>query len=231
LPRQGAEPLELPSSHRVPVNWLRENACAPIRWRTVTEILPQGAATPTDLEYLRAELLQYKGVTQTIKKQRANGIWAGNILGLAANKAQGIKDVGTVAQYRRLLELGLPQSERVFRRSERTLFRLLSRDEDPALFFEHQKATKTNPDLAIWTRDMMRQATTAALAHAGLVEDPRVRGAAHKIATRMSQFLRSELAEKPIKRKASRNILEPEAYPPTVYSVAIMAYMPDLQRE
>jgi hypothetical protein len=130
-----------------------------------------------------------------------------------------------------LNELGLPQSERVFRRSERTLFRLLSRDEDPALFFEHQKATKTNPDLAIWTRDMMRQATTAALAHAGLVEDPRVRGAAHKIATRMSQFLRSELAEKPIKRKASRNILEPEAYPPTVYSVAIMAYMPDLQRE
>ena len=231
LPRQGADPLELPSSHRVPVSWLRENACAPIRWRTVTEILPQGAATPTDLEYLRAELLQYKGVTQTIKKQRANGIWAGNILGLAANKAQGIKDVGTVAQYRRLLELGLPQSERVFRRSERTLFRLLSRDEDPALFFEHQKATKTNPDLAIWTRDMMRQATTAALAHAGLVEDPRVRGAAHKIATRMSQFLRSELAEKPIKRKASRNILEPEAYPPTVYSVAIMAYMPDLQRE
>ena len=231
LPRQGADPLELPSSHRVPVSWLRENACAPIRWRTVTEILPQGAATPADVEYLRAELLQYKGVTQTIKKQKANGVWAGNILGLAANKAQGIKDVGTVAQYRRLLELGLPQSERVFRLTERTFFRLLSRDEDPALLFEHQKATKTNPSLVTWARDMMREGAAVSLAQAGLMEDPRVRGAAHKITTRVSQFLRSELAEKAIKRKASRNILDPGAYPPTVYSVAIVAYMPNLQRE
>ncbi len=231
LPRQGADPLELPSSHRVPVSWLRENACAPIRWRTVTEILPQGAATPADLEELRAELLQYKGVTATVKKQKANGVWAGNILGLTANKAQGIKDVGTVAQYRRLLEMGVPRSERVFRLTERTLFRLLSRDEDPALLFEHQKAAKTNADLSIWARDMMREGATAALTQAGLMEDPRVRGAAHKIATRISQFLRSEIAEKPIRRKASRNILDSAAYPPTVHSVAIMAYMPNLQRE
>ena len=231
MPWQGADPLELPSSHRVPVSWLRDNACAPIRWRTVTEILPQGAATPADVEELRAELLQYKGVTQTIKKQRAQGVWGGNILGLTANKAQGIKDVGTVPQYRRLLELGVPRSERAFRLTERTMFRLLSRDEDPALLFEHQKAAKTNADLSIWARDMMREGATVALAQAGLMEDPRVRGSAHKIATRLSQFLRSELAEKPIKRKASRNILDPAAYPPTVYSVAIVAYMPNLQRE
>lgn len=231
MPRQGADPLELPSSHRVPVSWLRENACAPIRWRTVTEILPLGAATPADLEGLRAELLHYKGVTDITKKQKANGIWGGNVLGLTANKAQGIKDVGTVAQYRRLLELGVPRSERVFRLTERTFFRLLSRDEDPALLFEHQKAAKTNADLGPWARDAMREGATVALAQAGLMEDPRVRGSAHKIATRLSQFLRSELGEKPIRRKASRNILDPGAYPPTVYSVAIMAYMPNLQRE
>jgi len=176
-------------------------------------------------------LVGYKGVTQTLKKQKANGLWGGNILGIAPNKAQGIKDVGTVAQYRRLLEMGLPHGDRAYRLTDRVFFRLLSRDEDPALLYEHQKAAKTNPDLGPWARDMMREAATASLAHAGLMDDPRVRGAAHKIATRVSQFLRSDLSEKPIKRKASKNILDPGAYPPTVFSVAFVAYMPNLQRE
>ena len=158
-------------------------------------------------------------------------MWGANILGLAASKAQGLKDVGTVAQYRHLLELGYPQGERPHRLAERVFHRLLSRDEDPALLFEYQKAAKTNPALGVWARDLMREAATAALAHAGNIDDPRVRGAAHKIASRISQFLRSEHAEKPFKRSASRSILQPDAYPPTVFSVAVLAYMPNLQRE
>jgi len=108
----GAVPLELPSTHRVPVTWIRDHACAPIRWRTVTEVLPKGSATPADMAALQEEVLGSKEVTQTIRKQRANGVWGGNMLGLAPNKAQGIKDVGTVAQYRHLLELGVPRTER-----------------------------------------------------------------------------------------------------------------------
>lgn len=158
-------------------------------------------------------------------------MWGANILGLAASKAQGLNDVGTVARYRHLVELGYPQGERPYRLAERVFHRLLSRDEDPALLFEYQKAAKTNPALGVWARDLMREAATAALAHAGNIDDPRVRGAAHKIASRVSQFLRSEYAEKPIKRSASRNVLQPDAYPPTVFSVAVVAYMPSLQRE
>lgn len=202
-----------------------------MRWRTVTEILPRGAATPTDVAELRAELLQYKGVTQTLKKQRATGLWGGNILGLAPAKGQGVKDVGTVAQYRHLVEMGVPTDDRTFRIAERVFFRLLSRDEDPALLYEYQKAAKTNLELGPWARDLMREAATAALAHSGQIDDPRVRGAAHKVASRISQFLRSEVSQKPIRRKGSRNILDPEAYPPTVFSVAAVAYMPNLQRE
>ena len=43
----------------------------------------------------------------------------------------------------------------------------------------------------------MREAASAALAEAGHAEDPRLRGAGHKIASAISQFLRSPLAEKP----------------------------------
>jgi len=180
---------------------------------------------------LRQEVLEYKAVKQTVRKQRSNGIWSANILGLGPSKAQGIADVGTVAQYRHLVELGVPQNQRPYRLAERLFYRILSRDDDPALLFEHQKAARTNPLLGKWARDQYREGVTAALAHGGKNEDPRVRGSAHKILNNVSQFLRSELAEKPIVRKGSRNILHPAANPPTLFAVTSVAFMPRLQRE
>lgn len=176
-------------------------------------------------------MLEYKLVTQTIRKQRKSGLWGDNILGLAANKAQRIKDVGTIVRYRHLLELGVPTSLRAFRQADRILYRLLSRDNSPDLKFEYKAAGKQNPELVNWSRAMFREAATLALAHAGKAEDPRVRGSAHRIITEVSQFVRGELCEKPIVRKGSRNLLRPDAYPPTFLSFALIAYMPSLQRE
>jgi len=197
----------------------------------VTEILPTAAVSAADIAVLQEEVLQYKRVRHTLKKQRTNGTWAGNMLGLAPAKSQGIADVGTVAQYRHLVELGVPGDERAFRLAERLFFRLLSRDEDPKLLFEYEKASKANPTLAVWGREFLREGATAALAHSGHIMDPRVRGAAHRIASRVSQFLRSELSEKPFVKKGARSVLHPEAYPPTLFSVATIAYMPNLRRE
>jgi len=228
--RRGAVPLELPTNHHVPVSWIREHSCAPIRWRTVNEILPPDSAVAADVSALREELLQYKRITQTVRKQR-KGVWGGNILGITPAKAQDIKDVGTVASYRHLVELGLPSDDRVFRAANRIFYRLLSRDDDPALLFEYKKGAKANSELAEWARQQFQEGAVAALAQAGHMEDPRVRGGAHKIATAISTFLRSEAAEKPIIRRAGKNILHPDAYPPTMYSVAMLAYMPSMQRE
>lgn len=170
-------------------------------------------------------------MTQTIKKQKASGYWGDNVLGLAPNKALGYKDIGTVAQYRHLIELGVPHDLRAFRLSDRLFFRLLSREESPDLLGEYRSAAKGNPQLVLWARSMFREGVTVALAEAGLTEDPRVRGSAHRIATDVSQFLRSELSAKPLVRKGSRMVLHPEAHPPTTLSVAMFAHMPTLQRE
>jgi len=228
--RPGAR-LELPSPYRVPVSWIRTHAPAVIRWRTVRDVLPAGAATDAVVEALKAEVLQQKEVLRLMKKQKGTGTWGDNILGVAPSKAQGIKDVGTVAAYRRLVEMGVGPDQRAFRLADRVLYRLLSRDEDPALLFEFQRAAKGVPELAQWARAIMRQGATAALAHAGYVEDPRVRGAAHRTASDVSNFLRSELAEKPFVRKGAKTVLHPEAQPPTLFSVATVSYMPSLQRE
>jgi hypothetical protein len=223
--------VELPTSHRVPLRWLLEHGGESIRYRTLKEIAPPNVVSDEDLAAQLLALPGTKGVLAVTKKQKDTGIWGGNLLATAASPKDGIKEPGTVPQFRRLLQLGLPADQRGFRLAERTLFRLLSRDEDPTLLHEFQKLAKAEPLSIEWTRSVLREAATAALAEAGHIEDPRIRGAAHKIASAISEFLRSPLAAKPFVRSGSTTILNPEAHPPTWYSIAMMASMPNLQRE
>jgi hypothetical protein len=223
--------LELPTHHRVPLGWLIEHGNEVVKLRTYRDLAPPGTVPPDTIEALVQAVANSKTALAIVKKQKDNGIWAGNLLGLAPSAAQGIKDVGTIAQHRRLLQLGYPKSGRPFKLADRVLFRLLSRDEDPFLQFEFQKLAKDAPLAAEWAREQMREAATAALAEAGYLEDPRIRGAAHKIATLVSQYLRSPLADKPFIKQGAKVVLDPEAHPPSWYSVAMIAAMPNLQRE
>jgi hypothetical protein len=223
--------LDLPSEHRIPLTWLLENAGASIQYRTYRELAPEGYASPEAIEASHLAILDSKAAVGVVKKQKDTGIWGGNLLGLATSVAQGVKDVGTIPQYRRLLQLEWPRSGRPFKLADRVLFRLLSRDEDPSLLFEFQKAVKADPEAEAWARGIMREAASAALAESGYADDPRLRGAGHKIASAISQFLRSPLAEKPFTKSGKQIVLHPEAHPPSWYSVAMLASMPNLQRE
>ncbi|HTO74061.1 MAG TPA: hypothetical protein VMJ30_09580 [Gemmatimonadales bacterium] len=197
----------------------------------MTELAPAGTVSPEAIAAAQGAILAAKVPSAIAKKQKDTGIWGGNLLGLAASTTLGIKDVGTIPQYRRLMQLGVPNGTRPFRLADRTLYRVLSRDEDPALLFEFQKLAKTDPAGPAWARAIIREAASCTLAEAGHHEDPRLRGAAHKIANDVSHFLRSPLAEKPFVRMGSQTALHPEAHPPTWYSVAMIAAMPILQRE
>lgn len=225
-------PLDLPNSHRVPVTWLLEHGSETIRLRTRRELSYQPVPLPPEA-YAADEtaVVDSKLAQAVVRKQKDNGVWGGNLLGLAPFAKEGIKDTGTIPNYRRLLQLGYPRGGRPFKLADRVLFRLLSRDDDPFLQFEFGKFYKDSPGSGEWAREHMREAAAAALAEAGYLEDPRLRGAAHKIASAVSAFLRSSLAEKPFVRSGARTILNPEAHPPTWYSVAMIAAMPNLQRE
>jgi hypothetical protein len=223
--------LELPTSHRIPLTWLVAHGGEVIRYRTLTELASPGSVAPEQIEAARLAAETSKAAQAVVRKQKETGVWGNNLLGLAPSPAQGIKDVGTIPQYRRLIQLGYPITSRPFKLSDRLLFRLLSRDEDPALLFEFQKTAKGDAAVTEWARNVIREAASAALAEAGNIEDPRLRGAAHRIANQVSQFLRSPLAEKPFIRSGSSTALHPEADPPSWYSVAMIAAMPNLQRE
>src|SRR5256886_8932009 len=187
-------------------------------------------------------MVDYKPSQAIARKQKANGLWGGNLLAPAASKTYGWTEPGTVCQYRRLIELGWPPGERVFRDADRFLFQLLSRIEpdDPdksvaqralELLAEVQKPARTDLGLARWARRMGREAAASTLARGGHSDDPRVRGTAHTIASSISQFLRSELAEKPFKKAQGKTVLDPLAHPPSIFAVEMLAFLPPVQRE
>jgi len=227
----------------LPLSWLLEAASPPIIYRAYAEIVPEGGRDPERLAALRQAVLDYKIAQAIARKQKAaTGLWGGNLLGPVASKAYGWPETGTVYQYRRLLELGWPPSERPFRLADRFLFQILSRIEpdDPdrmiaqraqELLVEFQKPAKTDPGLARWARRMDREAAACALARGEHGDDPRVRGTAHNIASSISQYLRSELAAKPFKKAQGKTVLDPAAYPPTIFAVEMLAFLPPVQRE
>jgi hypothetical protein len=213
------------------LSWLFEAASSPIQFRALTEVAPDSGQDPDRVAALRSAVLEDKRAIAIARKQKGTGLWGGNLLGFGASKAFGWKEIGTIYQYRRLLELGWPSDMRPFRLADRFLFRLLSRDEDPTLLVEFQRAAKTDPGLGHWARNMHREGAAAALAHAGHVEDPRLRGAAHKVASDISAYLRSDIAQKPFRKQSGKTILDPQATPPTILGVEMLAFMPAVQRE
>jgi hypothetical protein len=223
--------LEIPSSHTVPLSWLYEAASLPIQYRTLTEVVPEPARDPEQVMQLREQILHYKEALAIVRKQKDTGLWGANLLAPEPSKAMGWKEPGTITQYRHLLELGWPGDARVFRFADRFLFRLLSRDDDPTLLVEFQRAAKSDPGLGLWARGMGSQGAAAALSRGAHQDDPRLRGAAHRIASDISMYLRSELAQKPFKKAQGKTVLDPLAYPPTVFSMEMLAFMPAVQRE
>lgn len=215
-------------------------------YRAYAEIVPEAERDAERLSQLRQAVLEYKPAQAIARKQKANGLWGGgtggNLLGPTASKAHGWTEAGTVYQYRRLIELGWPPTERAFRDADRFLFQLLSRIEpdDPdkgvaqraqELLVEFQKAARSDPGLGRWARRVGREAAACTLARGGHSDDPRVRGTAHAIASSISQYLRSELAQKPFKKARGKTVLDPLAFPPTVFAVEMLAFLPPVQRE
>jgi hypothetical protein len=206
------------------------NACPSIRYRLASEVFP-GRWDPAQTEALRLEVETQSNVRQIAKKQKDTGVWGGNILGVSPNKTAGIKDVGTIPQFRRLVELGLSKDFRALRLAARLLFRLVARDEDPKLLFEYGKYGYAEPAAEPWIREILREAAACALAHGGYGDDPRVRGAAHKTLNATSQFVRGELATNPFAKSGRAWVLHPQSHPPTIFSIALLAHLPAVQRE
>jgi len=164
-------------------------------------------------------------------QQGVDGTWEGGMLALPPAKAHRFEGIGTIPAVRRLLELGWNKDTPPLVHARRALFRLLAEDDDPTFLYELAGKHHLEEDEVKRGRTMLREAAAAVLAQAGYEGDPRLRGAARRILTRIADYLRSPLAQKPFIRQGNQHMLAAEAAPPSFYAVMMLAHMPLFRAE
>lgn len=222
-------PAAPPEPVRFPLSWLLAHAAPPLQYRAVTEV---ARLEGIDRNRLAALPLSYPPALTLAMQQAPDGTWNQRMLTLPSGKgAEHFAGVGTIQAARRLLEYGWDRDTPPLACAKRLLFRLLAEDEDPDYLFELLDETDGDEDLVRRGRAILREAAAATLARAGYEGDPRLRGAAVRIMNRIGDFLRSPLAAKPFVRHGNQHVLPPEAAPPSIHALTMLAWMPLFRTE
>jgi hypothetical protein len=212
-----------------PISWLLDHAAPPIQYRAIIDVAKAGdKVTP----HINKFPLSYRPALELAVQSDVNGVWNGSMLSLPSSRAEHFEGIGTIPAVRRMLEYGWDKDAPPLVHTKRVLFRLLAEDTDPAQLYELRPTkAKVEEEFILTQRQLLREAAAAALASMGFESDPRLRGVAARAIERMAEFLRSPLAEKPWVRIGNRQVLHPEAAPPSIYLLHLIAHMPLFQSE
>ena len=227
-PAVASAPPPPPTPVRFPLDWLLAHAAPAIKYRALNEVV---RVPPAEAEKVSSLPFAHKPALMLAVQQAPDGTWDGGMLAVPSSRAEHFEGVGTIPAVRRLIEYGWHKDTPPLMHARRILFRLLAEDEDPAFLFELGGRHAGDEDVVRRGRALLREAAAAALAQAGYEGDPRLRGAARRILTRMADYLRSPLAQKPFIRQGNQHMLAAEAAPPSFYTVMMLAYMPLFRAE
>lgn len=224
-----APPPPPQSTLKFPLEWLLDNASAPLQYRAIIDVAKFGDDTPPGVHNLP---YAHRPALELAVQASRDGIWNDAMLTLPSQRAEHFEGIGTVPAFRRLIEYGWDKEAPPLYHTRRVLFRLLAEDSDRAQLYELAPTkAKVEEETLVASRQLLREAAGAALASAGFEGDPRLRGLARRTIDRLAEFLRSPLAEKPWIRVGNKQVLHPEAYPPTVHNLHLIAHMPLFQSE
>ena len=185
----------------------------------------------TDAEKVAALAFTHRPALLLAVQQAPDGTWGGGMLSVPSSRAEHFEGVGTIPAVRRLIEYGWNKDTPPLVHARRILFRLLAEDDDPSFLFELGGKHAPDEESVKRGRALLREAAAATLAQAGYEGDPRLRGAARRILTRMADYLRSPHAQKPFIRQGNQHMLAAEACPPSIFAVTMLAYMPLFRAE
>jgi hypothetical protein len=212
-----------------PLTWLLDHAAAPIRYRAIVDVAKPSTSV---VEQVSSLPFTHRPALSLAVTQQPDGTWNHAMLSVPTSRAEHFDGVGTINAVRRLLEYGWDKDSPPLLHARRVLFRLLAEDDDPEYLFEFGAGKSgADEDSARRARAILREAAAATLAQAGYEGDPRLRGAARRIIERITTYLRSPLAQKPFVRVGNQHVLPPEAAPPSVHALLMLAYMPLFRTE
>ncbi len=177
--------MELPTTHRMPLAWLLAHGSEAIRYRTLTELSPVGTVPPEDIVAAQTAVVESKSAGAIVKKQKDSGTWGGNLLALAPRRRMGSRRSGpsrsTAACCR-----SAGRSDRARSSSPTASSSGCSRGTRIRRSSSSTRRWCHRAGGRAFIRAAFREAAAATLAESGHHEDPRLRGAAHKIADAVS---------------------------------------------
>lgn len=148
-----------------PIPWLLETACAPIRYRVLTELLDRGR-DDLDVQKVRQDALAYAPGLKLHKTQRKDGTWGGVIHAGDAKKYQPCLENGLCHLY----EYGWNRESKTVRHGAKTLRTFMTVKKDLKLF-EFAKAVKADPRREQYYRWFLRILSLGLLIRAGYTEE------------------------------------------------------------
>ncbi len=219
IPEMRTEPV------RFPLRWILEHAAPAVRYRALVDVARLAPDDPA--AQLDALALAHPSALRCAVTMDSDGTWGGRLYpepGAAAHTA-------TFSAIRHLIECGWHRDTPPLFTARRHLFRLLAQDEDAAPLLELGAIAGTSKLRVRHLRAIVRDEAAALLAQMGFADDPRVRGAANRGIIRVEAYLRSPLAAKPWVRVGNKQVLAPEAAPPTYSLLRLLACIPPLRTE
>jgi hypothetical protein len=214
------------------VPWLLERACAPIQYRTLTEVLRR---KPDDWDVQRAKerVYAYEPAVAISRAQQPVGTWLDKVLDFEPPNTARKRGPGMVNQFLALLEYGWELSHPILHCSEQLLLQYL----DPASkveLFELNAYLQRKPDAERALRAVLSRIAAALLARAGS-RDPRLAAFAARFLDQLDAQYRDPanpavydgLVEIPEDGRYRR--LVPDAVPVDMFSLYVMAFLPEVR--
>ena len=209
-----------------PMPWLLENACAPIRYRVLTELLDRPREDP-DLQEARQQALEYTPAAQLARKQRKDGTWGGKIHAGDAKKFEPSLE----NFLNKLFEFGWHREVKPVQAAAKTLRSFLTVKRDLKLF-EFAKVVKADVRRDAYYRWFLRILALGLLTRAGY-SDGKSRSGILELLELASSFVDTPVSRDPTEEiGASHKLIRHEAwrrgYPflPDVYVLRAFAFSP-----
>jgi hypothetical protein len=207
-----------------PTPWLLENACAPIRYRVLTELLEHPRDDP-EVQIARQEATVYAPALQLQRKQRKDGTWGGKIHAGDPRKFEpSLENL-----LNKLFEYGWRREAKAIQQASKTLRAFLTSKKDLKLF-EFAKVVKADQRREVYYRMFLRVLALGLLTRAGY-NDERSRSGILELLDVMSSFVDSPVSRSPTEEiGASHPLIRYDAwtggYPfvPDLYALRVFAF-------
>ena len=206
--------------------WLLENACAPIRYRVLSELLDRGRDDP-EVQQARQEMLAYSPALQLQKTQRKDGTWGGNVHAGDPRKFQASLENSLC----RLFEFGWNRETKPVKHAAKTLRTFLTQKRDLKMF-EFAKAVKADKRREQYYRWFLRVLALGLQTRAGY-RDERSRLGILELLDLTSSFVDNPVSRNPTEEiGASTPLIRLEAWNrgyhfiPDLYVMRVLAYSP-----